>query len=96
MKKSLYTFPDLGKAAKVLKIAVELEGVKPDSIFGVAIYNGLREHRTKDVVNMILDQAKDNRKMVAEIVGENLLCEIESLEGRKITVDSEGQLGCGC
>ena len=45
----------------------------------MAIKKGLDGHNLNGVLQMIRDQAKDNRPLVADIVGENLLLEIENL-----------------
>lgn len=69
----LTNLPDLGNAAKLLKISVELEGVKDGGVIGMAIQSGLREKRLRSTLKMIQEQAQDNPKLMAEILGEELL-----------------------
>lgn len=71
--------PNLSKAAKMAMISQKLEKVSKDTIFGIAIRHALRVNDLKRCIEMIKDQAKDNYKLVSEIVGEDLLKEIESL-----------------
>ena len=40
------SFPDLARSAKLLAISVELEGVSPDSTFGLAIRLALKKKDT--------------------------------------------------
>ncbi len=81
---NLPTFPDLANSAKLLKISVELEAVPEDTIFGVAIKNGLKEKKLKQVIKMIREQSNDNYLMLRNIVGKSLMEDIE-------TVDISGQ-----
>lgn len=71
--------PDLGRAAKLLKISVELEGVDPETILGYSILKGLRDGKLGEVIKMVKDQIPDNKKMLSEIIGNDLLKEIEGL-----------------
>jgi hypothetical protein len=77
---TLGEFPNLAESFSKLKIAIELNKASyHNSIFGMAIKKGLDGHNLNGVLQMIRDQAKDNRPLVADIVGENLLLEIENL-----------------
>lgn len=73
------TFPDLGKSFKMLKIRMELDKVPMETLIGFAIHCGLKEISVNRVVHMIKEQAKDNREMMANVIGEDLLREIESV-----------------
>jgi hypothetical protein len=77
--KNIKTLPDLSRSAQLLKLSVELEGVPTHSVMGMAIQIGLREGRLKDVIKMIKSQATDNRLLMANIIGEDLLKEIENI-----------------
>jgi hypothetical protein len=77
--KNIKSLPNLANAAHLLKISVELEGVPTHSVMGMAIQIGLREARLKDVIKMIKSQAADNRPLMANIIGEDLLKEIENI-----------------
>ena len=71
---------DWTKSASILKISIDLHNVSPDkSVMGTAIHTGLKEGKLKEVIEMIQSQAKDNRNLMAEIIGEELLSEIERL-----------------
>jgi len=71
------TFPDLGKAMKLLKISVELEDVAAqDSIFGMAVNEGLRKQDLERTIEMIVSQYNDNPLLVSNMVGYNLMQEI--------------------
>lgn len=77
MKTHIKDFPDLGNSAKLLKISVELENkVQNGGIIGMAIYSGLRKGNIKEVIKMIRGQAEDNRPMMEEIIGNELLNDI--------------------
>lgn len=69
--------PDLARAAALLKISVDLENTKPDSILGYSILQGLRDGRLREVIRTISSQARDNRELMADIIGEELLQRIE-------------------
>lgn len=94
--KNVSTFPDLAQSMKLMKISCDLELVSQDNIFGMAIQTGLRKGKLKDTILMIQSQAQDNRPLMADIVGENLLKDIEQIRFSKPITDSEGQLGAGC
>lgn len=75
----LTNLPDLGRSARILKISLNLESVPCTTLIGIAIQKGLRENNLRGTIAMIKDNAKDNRDMVADILGGKLLKEIESL-----------------
>jgi hypothetical protein len=77
--KNIKSFPDLANSARLIKISVELEDVPDTSVMGMAIQIGLREDRLRDVIKMIQSQAGDNRPLMVEIVGEDLLKAIENV-----------------
>jgi len=77
--KIITTLPDLARSAKLLAISVELEDVDCETAFGLSIQQGLRDNKLREVIDMIREQAKDNRTLVADMVGENTLQKIESL-----------------
>jgi nitrogen regulatory protein PII-like uncharacterized protein len=70
---------DLGKAMKELKISVELEGVSPETFLGYAIRLAIKKKELKKAMQMIVDNARDNRELTIEIVGKDLLKDIESV-----------------
>lgn len=70
---------DLGKAMKELKISVELESVNGETVLGFTILNCLRKKELKKAMQLIVNTARDNRGMAIEIVGEELLKDIESI-----------------
>ena len=73
-------FPDLEQSMKVLKISCDLHDVSDKTLFGSCILNALRVNQPiKTIIREIQEQAKDNRQMVSEVVGEELLKEIESV-----------------
>ena len=73
-------FPNLAQSFTKLKIAIELNKASyHNSLFGMAIRRGLDRQDLNGVLTMIREQAKDNRPLVAEIVGEYLLTQIENL-----------------
>ena len=77
----LRELPDLAHSFKLLKISIELEGSKGDSIFAHAIREGLRKPKNlKPVIQMIKDQANDNPELVSDIIGENLLNDIQKIK----------------
>lgn len=73
------SLPDLAHAAKLLKISVMLEDVSEDTIFGLSIKIALRRKNLRRCIEMIRQQAADNRQLVSNIVGEDLLKDILSL-----------------
>jgi len=77
--KTYTSFPDLARSAKLLSISVELEGVDPETTFGLAIKLALKKKDLKRCIEMILSQANDNRPLVSHLIGEDLLKKIESL-----------------
>lgn len=77
--KNLPDLPDLARSARLLAISVKLEDVSDKTVFGLAIKLALKKKDLRRCIEMIREQAKDNRKLVAEIVGEDLLTKIESL-----------------
>lgn len=77
--KKLKGLPDLARSAKFLKISCELENIAPVSMIGIAINQGLREGRIREIIAMIRGMAEDNRPMIEEILGASLLSEIETL-----------------
>lgn len=60
------------------EIKYSLMSIPPSSVFAQAIIKGA-EHNIDSVMQMIFDQSKDNRQLVSDIVGENLLSEIENI-----------------
>ena len=69
---------DLSFFVKKMQIAYELSAMTHRSVFAEAIRNGCSDN-LNSVIRMIKDQANDNRAMVAEMVGEELLRRIEAL-----------------
>lgn len=74
----LRELPNLADAFKLLKISIELENVPDNTIMGAAILKGVRDGKVKQVVQMIKDQAADNRSGMVEILGESLMNDIET------------------
>lgn len=77
--KQLTELPDIAKSFQKVKLLIDLEAIPQNSVFSLAVVKGIREHKVKEVLQMIKDQAQDNRKLVAEIIGEKLLTQIENL-----------------
>lgn len=73
------SFPDLARSAKLLAISVELENVSPESTFGLSIRIALKKKDLRRCIAMILEQSKDHREIVSDLIGEDLLKKIESL-----------------
>lgn len=71
--------PDLANSFKLLKISCDLEDVLPDSVLGIAIHEGLKRKALKEIITMVKEQGRDNRKMVVDIIGEELMKQIETL-----------------
>jgi hypothetical protein len=71
--------PDLAKSFKILSISVRLEDVNPETFLGYAIRLALKKKELKKAMQMIVDNARDNRELTIEIVGEDLLKDIESV-----------------
>ena len=69
---------DLSFFVKKMQIAYELSAMTHRSVFAEAIRKGCCENLNA-VIQMIRSQAKDNRTLVAEIIGEDLLAKIEAL-----------------
>lgn len=59
-------------------IQSRLMTLRDESVFALSIRNAAVTD-LKGCIKMILDQAKDNRVLVAKIIGENLLNDIELL-----------------
>ncbi len=74
------TLPDLAASASKLKLVMDLMGIQHQSVFAEAIRNGAKDN-PKACIAMIKSQAHDNRALVAEIVGEELLGRIERMYG---------------
>lgn len=78
MAVTLGEFPDLGRAFRVLSIKLGLEGLNPnDGLVSLSIVQAMSEGKYKEVIEMIGDQIKDNRDAVADILGWDLLSDIE-------------------
>ena len=76
----LRELPNLAHSFKLLKISIELEDAQGDSIFAHSIREGLRKPKNLlPVIKMVKDQAKDNPKLVSDIIGENLLNDIQKI-----------------
>ena len=71
------TLPDLAKSASKLKLVMDLMSITHGSVFAEAIRNGAKDN-PKACIDMIKSQANDNRALVAEIVGEELLRRVEA------------------
>lgn len=78
--KTICKLPDLANSFKLLKISVELEGIKDGGIIGIAIQCNLKNGNLGEVIKMIRESAADNRKMMEDIVGEKLLMDIETVK----------------
>lgn len=76
MNKQLKTLPDLSQSFRLMIFAIELETVSPSTVLGAAILAAIEEGRVRDAVEMVADCAADNRAMVADIVGSDLLNDI--------------------
>jgi hypothetical protein len=74
------SFPDLAKQFKAMKLADELVQVtiNEKSLIGLSIYNALEIERlpVSEVFKTIKEQAKDNFKLMADVIGETLLNDI--------------------
>ena len=79
MKTIARSLPDLSKAWKLAALSVKLENVSDETVFGLAIKIALKKKDLRRCIEMIQEQAQDNRQMVADIIGEDNLREIESL-----------------
>lgn len=78
MQNRLKQLPDLGNAAKLLKISVQLEGItdQKGGMIAAAIQSGLRNRNLKGVVKMLRSMHQDNEKCIAGILGTDLLNDI--------------------
>jgi hypothetical protein len=76
---TLNNLPDLARSLKKVKFSIELENVPENTILGFAIKNGLRRKEINGVMQLIVDSAKDNRSIVEDLVGVELLKEIEAV-----------------
>lgn len=63
---------------QLLDIRQRLLSINPASVFAQAIIKGA-DSDLMACIEMIVSQAQDNRELVAEIVGEELLREIEAI-----------------
>lgn len=61
------------------EIAVELEAVNPDTIFGAAIHMAIKNDGIVEAVMMIRAEANDNYPLVCDIVGYKTLNKIYAL-----------------
>ena len=83
---NIYTtkFPDLGRLATGMRIADQLRAklCNDDTLIGISIYRQLTLDRVplKVTLKEIQESARDNREMVAGVIGEDLLCDILNLE----------------
>ncbi len=71
------SFPDLALTMNRFRIIMDLMVLPGDSLFAFAIRIGVKNN-PNSTVKMILSLAQDNRKLVAGIVGEILLIDIEN------------------
>ncbi len=65
--------PDLAKAMQGLKISVELESIKKNTLLGIAIEIGLREKRLPEAISLIKKCADEDYMETAWVVGNDLL-----------------------
>lgn len=80
MKNTLSALPDLAKSFAVLKIAIDLRNVVPYSAIAVSIHKGLEGNKNPmPVIAMLYDQIKDNRELMVQEIGEELVASIENL-----------------
>lgn len=63
---------------QLLDIRARLLLINPTPVFAQAIIKGA-ETDLMACIEMIVSQSQDNRELVAEIIGEDLLTEIESI-----------------
>jgi hypothetical protein len=77
---TLNSFPDLGKHFQLMKIKDKLLGLNPDDgLLTMSIVDGVESGKLVQVVSMIKDQAKDNRMVMSNLIGEELLTSIENI-----------------
>lgn len=77
--KKLMELPDIAKSFQHIKLVIDLEAIPQNSVFAIAIIRGIKENKANEVIQMIKEQAQDNRNLVAEIIGEKLLTQIENI-----------------
>ena len=78
MQNRLKQLPDLGNAAKLLKISCSLEDITEakGGMIAMAIQTGLRERNIKGVVKMLRSMYEDNNRCILDILGTDLLNDI--------------------
>lgn len=82
---NLFKLPDLAKTFQKLKISLDLtQKVNDKSLIGMAILIGLQEKKFDEVLDMIYEQSCCNRPAMEDIVGVDLLLEIEDYLSEKV------------
>lgn len=73
---------NLDNSFQLLKISEKLETITDakGGLIAAAIQTGLRNRNIKGVVNMILSMATDNEKMILDIIGKELLHDIQNVK----------------
>jgi hypothetical protein len=74
---TLGSFPNLARAFSGLKISIELENICDDTTIGHEVKKLARHNKTTEAIKVVIDAAKDNRELVSECIGEELLQKIE-------------------
>lgn len=79
---ALIRLKNLTQTFEYLKIIIDLDGkVNTNTLFGFAIQNAIdTKQPAKNIIKTIAEQANDNYKLIAEVIGENLtkrICNIK-------------------
>lgn len=70
---------DVPKSIKLLKISVDIEDLKDDQLFARQVKTLGRDNRLKQALQMIYDCYHQDKEMVTEIIGEELIHDILSV-----------------
>ncbi len=79
MKTIARSLPDLSKAWRLAALSVKLEKISDETVFGLAIKIALKKKDLKRCIEMIREQSIDNRQLVSDIIGKDILKEIENI-----------------
>lgn len=80
MKKAYTNFADFGKASNLLHLSLKLGEVQGGGLIGETIRHAANANTpARQLIDMVKDMATDNRGMMAEVLGETLLKEIENI-----------------
>lgn len=75
---TMNTFPDLARSFQQMKLIDMIACCNDKSLFAQICVDQVHE-KPKDVINMIADQIKDNRLLVIDMFGKNVVTIIEQL-----------------